>query len=115
MHDGKLKAFHTLEIPFALDNVDESKSMTGSGADRVVIFLAPRKIEDWIGHPASIDVTRAGPALGICSRLPVFGNTPTGHSAWLALPDACLCAPMFITDRDGRSSILAAWDGTSLA
>jgi para-nitrobenzyl esterase len=34
VHDGKLKAFHTLEIPFALANVDESKSMTGSGADR---------------------------------------------------------------------------------
>ena len=34
VHDGKLKAFHTLEIPFVLDNVDEAKSMTGSGADR---------------------------------------------------------------------------------
>jgi para-nitrobenzyl esterase len=29
-----LKAFHTLEIPFALENVDEAKSMTGLGADR---------------------------------------------------------------------------------
>src|SRR5277367_262999 len=34
VRDGKLKAFHTLEIPFALNNVDEAKSMTGSGADR---------------------------------------------------------------------------------
>lgn len=34
VHDGKLKAFHTLEIPFVLDNVDNAKSMTGSGADR---------------------------------------------------------------------------------
>jgi para-nitrobenzyl esterase len=34
VHDGKLKAFHTLEIPFVLNNVDEAKSMTGSGADR---------------------------------------------------------------------------------
>ena len=34
VHDGKLKAFHTLEIPFALENVDEAKSMTGNGADR---------------------------------------------------------------------------------
>jgi para-nitrobenzyl esterase len=34
VHDGKLKAFHTLEIPFVLANVDEAKSMTGSGADR---------------------------------------------------------------------------------
>jgi len=34
VRDGKLKAFHTLEIPFVLANVDEAKSMTGSGADR---------------------------------------------------------------------------------
>ncbi|MGA2212948.1 MAG: carboxylesterase/lipase family protein [Bryobacteraceae bacterium] len=34
VRDGKLKAFHTLEIPFALENVDEAKSMTGLGADR---------------------------------------------------------------------------------
>ena len=31
---GKLKSFHTLDIPFALGNVDESKSMTGEGKDR---------------------------------------------------------------------------------
>jgi para-nitrobenzyl esterase len=34
VREGKLKAFHTLEIPFALENVDEAKSMTGLGADR---------------------------------------------------------------------------------
>jgi len=34
VHDGELKAFHTLEIPFALANVDEAQSMTGSNADR---------------------------------------------------------------------------------
>ena len=34
VHEGKLKAFHTLEIPFVLANVDEAKSMTGDGADR---------------------------------------------------------------------------------
>jgi para-nitrobenzyl esterase len=34
VRDGKLKAFHTLEIPFTLENVDEAKSMTGTGADR---------------------------------------------------------------------------------
>jgi para-nitrobenzyl esterase len=32
-----LKAFHTLEIPFVLENVDEAKSMTGSGADRYAL------------------------------------------------------------------------------
>jgi len=31
---GKLKAFHTLEISFVLENVDNAKSMTGTGEDR---------------------------------------------------------------------------------
>ena len=31
---GKLKSFHTLEIPFAMANVDEAKGMTGEGKDR---------------------------------------------------------------------------------
>lgn len=31
---GKLRTFHTLEIPFVFDNVDLAKSMTGDGADR---------------------------------------------------------------------------------
>lgn len=34
VHDGKLKSFHTLDIPFALDNVDRGQSMTGMGKDR---------------------------------------------------------------------------------
>jgi para-nitrobenzyl esterase len=34
VRDGKLKAFHTLEIPFVLENVDNAKSMTGTGEDR---------------------------------------------------------------------------------
>jgi para-nitrobenzyl esterase len=37
VHDGKLKAFHTLEIPFVLENVDEAKSMTGTGQDRYAL------------------------------------------------------------------------------
>jgi para-nitrobenzyl esterase len=37
VHDGKLKAFHTLDIPFALGNVDEGKSMTGTGQDRYAL------------------------------------------------------------------------------
>jgi para-nitrobenzyl esterase len=37
VHDGKLKAFHTLEIPFVLENVDEAKSMTGSRQDRYAL------------------------------------------------------------------------------
>jgi para-nitrobenzyl esterase len=34
IRDGKMKAYHTLEIPFAFDNVDEAKSMTGDSQER---------------------------------------------------------------------------------
>ncbi len=34
VHDGKLRTFHTLEIPFVFDNVDLATAMTGSGQDR---------------------------------------------------------------------------------
>jgi len=34
---GKLKAFHTLDIPFAMENVDEAKGMTGDGKDRYAL------------------------------------------------------------------------------
>ena len=37
VHDGKLKAFHTLDIPFVTENVDNAKSMTGSGQDRYAL------------------------------------------------------------------------------
>lgn len=37
VHDGKLKAYHTLEIPFVLENVDEAKTMTGTGQDRYAL------------------------------------------------------------------------------
>ncbi|HYK62539.1 MAG TPA: carboxylesterase family protein [Bryobacteraceae bacterium] len=37
VRDGQLKAFHTLEIPFVLENVDEGKSMTGTGQDRYAL------------------------------------------------------------------------------
>lgn len=34
---GKLKSFHTLDIPFAMSNVDEAKGMTGEGEDRYAL------------------------------------------------------------------------------
>ncbi|MGH8258956.1 MAG: carboxylesterase/lipase family protein, partial [Steroidobacteraceae bacterium] len=34
---GKLKAFHTLDIPFVFDNVDVARSMTGTGRDRYAL------------------------------------------------------------------------------
>lgn len=37
VRDGKLRTFHTLEIPFVFDIVDQCKSMTGSGQDRYAL------------------------------------------------------------------------------
>jgi para-nitrobenzyl esterase len=37
VRDGKLRCFHTLEIPFVLENVDEGKTMTGTGQDRYAL------------------------------------------------------------------------------
>jgi para-nitrobenzyl esterase len=37
VRDGKLKAFHTLEIPFVTENVDNAQSMTGTGQDRYAL------------------------------------------------------------------------------
>jgi len=32
-----MKAYHTLDIPFALDNIDLAGSMTGAGNDRYAL------------------------------------------------------------------------------
>ena len=37
VRDGKLKTFHTLEIPFVTENVDNATSMTGTGQDRYAL------------------------------------------------------------------------------
>ena len=46
VRDGKLRTFHTLEIPFVFDNVDACQSMTGSGADRLP--LAEQMSSAWV-------------------------------------------------------------------
>lgn len=37
VREGKLKSFHTLDIPFAFDNVDVAASMTGAGQERYAL------------------------------------------------------------------------------
>jgi len=37
VRQGKLRSYHTLEIPFVFENVDEAKTMTGSGQDRYAL------------------------------------------------------------------------------
>jgi len=40
---------------------------------------------------------------------------PKGHAAWLAVPDACLCATIFIAGFNDRVPTLLSSNGTSLA
>jgi para-nitrobenzyl esterase len=37
VHNGQMKAYHTLDIPFALYNVDQAASMTGAMQDRYAL------------------------------------------------------------------------------
>jgi para-nitrobenzyl esterase len=46
VRDGKLRTFHTLEIPFVFDNVDACQSMTGAGNDRYA--LAEQMSSAWV-------------------------------------------------------------------
>jgi len=46
VREGKLRSFHTLEIPFVFDNVDAAQSMTGTGQDRYA--LADRMSAAWV-------------------------------------------------------------------
>jgi para-nitrobenzyl esterase len=55
VREGKLRSFHTLEIPFVFDNVDAARVMTGSGEDRYA--LAEKMSGAWAafartGNPA---------------------------------------------------------------
>jgi para-nitrobenzyl esterase len=45
VREGKLRSFHTIEIPFVFDNVDAAKSMLGTGRDRYL--LASRMSGAW--------------------------------------------------------------------
>jgi para-nitrobenzyl esterase len=62
VREGKLRTYHTLEIPFVFDNVDAAQSMTGTGADRYA--LATQMSSAWAAfartgnpnHPGLPDV-----------------------------------------------------------
>jgi para-nitrobenzyl esterase len=68
VHDGKLKAFHTLEIPFALENVDQGKSMTGTGEDRYP--LQDKMSGAWAAFARSGDPNHKG-----LPKWPAFNTT----------------------------------------
>ncbi len=56
--EGKLRAFHSLELPFVFDNIDAGQSMTGSGGDRQV--LADRMSEAWVSFARTGNPNHAG-------------------------------------------------------
>jgi para-nitrobenzyl esterase len=58
VRDGKLRSFHTVEIPFVFDNVDAAKSMTGSGKDRYE--LATRMSSAWVAFARTGDPNHPG-------------------------------------------------------
>jgi para-nitrobenzyl esterase len=51
VREGKLRAFHTVEIPFVFDNVDAAASMVGSAPDRQP--LADRMSSAWVAFAKS--------------------------------------------------------------
>jgi para-nitrobenzyl esterase len=58
VRDGKLRSFHTVEIPFVFDNVDAASSMTGKGADRQP--LADRMSAAWVAFARTGNPNHAG-------------------------------------------------------
>ena len=58
VREGKLRSYHTLEIPFVFDNVDNCKSMTGNGQDRYA--LADRMAKAWVAFARTGNPNHAG-------------------------------------------------------
>jgi para-nitrobenzyl esterase len=77
VRDGKLKAFHTLEIPFAIENVDEAQSMTGMGEDRYA--LQDKMSAAWAAFARTGNPNHAGlpnwPAFKLADRATMFLDT----------------------------------------
>ncbi len=79
VRDGKLRTFHTLEIPFVFDNVDLATAMTGSGQDRYAL-------EDKISG-AWVAFARTGnPSHSLLPNWPAF---TTKQRAAMTLNDEC--------------------------
>ncbi len=79
VEDGKLRSFHTLEIPFAFDNVDAAKSMTGDGPERQA--LADKISGAWVAFARSGNPNHKG--------LPNWAPFDTTRRATMILDDEC--------------------------
>jgi len=76
---GKLRSYHTLEIPFVFDNVDAAQSMTGSGSDRSL--LAERMSSAWVAFARSGNPSHPG--------LPQWPAFDTARRAVMVFDDTC--------------------------
>ena len=56
--DGRLRSFHTLEVPFAFDNTDQCLHMTGGGPE--VLELAEKVSNAWISFARQGDPNHSG-------------------------------------------------------
>jgi para-nitrobenzyl esterase len=79
VREGKLRSYHTLEIPFVFDNVDAAKSMTGTGADRYP--LASRMSGAWVAFAHSGNPNHKG--------LPNWTAFDTTRRATMVFDDEC--------------------------
>jgi para-nitrobenzyl esterase len=77
--DGKLRAFHTVEIPFAFDNVDMATSMTGTGPERQA--LADKVSGAWVAFARTGDPNHKG--------LPAWARFDTTKRATMVLGNEC--------------------------
>ncbi len=76
---GKLRSFHTIEIPFVFDNVDAAKSMVGSGEDR---YALARKVSGaWVAFARSGNPNHPG--------LPTWKPYDNERRATMILNDEC--------------------------
>ena len=99
VREGKLRTFHTLEIPFVFDVVDTSKSITGSGADRYE--LATRMSSAWAAFARN-----GNPS---CKELPDWGAFDTRQRATMIFNNECrLVNDPHGTERKLLYSILAS-------
>jgi len=79
VEDGKLRSFHTLEIPFVFDNVDLATSMTGTGAERQA--LADKVSGAWVAFARSGNPNHKG--------LPTWAPFDTTKRATMVLDNEC--------------------------
>ena len=82
VRDGKLRTFHTLEIPFVFDNVALDEAMTGTGKDRQA--LADKISGAWVAFARTGNPSH--------KQLPNWPAFNTSERATMILNDDCKVA-----------------------